>query len=196
MKKNNRGLALVTAMASMLVLGACGASSEAETTDVSVPETEAATVVDTATKSGEESKEAVATESYGFTYKGITIHVNDSMEGVIEALGEPVNYFEAASCAFEGLDKTYTYTSFELTSYPQQDGDHLADIYFKDDTIQTEEGISLYMSKEDMEKAYGTDYSVDGNSYIYERGEGQLVFIIEENEIVSIEYVSTVKYLG
>ena len=55
-----------------------------------------------------------------FTYNGCTIAMNGAAAPVIAALGEPESYTEAASCAFDGLDKTYGYgsckTSRELTA--------------------------------------------------------------------------------
>ena len=138
--------------------------------------------------------ETAKDKSYIFTCDGIEISVNDDIEVVIDKLGEPLAYFEAASCAFEGLDKFYTYSSFQLDTYPKNGKDMLASIYFKDDLVKTTEGISLYMTKADMIAAYGEATSVNGTEYIYEKGNGCLKFIIEDDEIVSIEYKTKVEY--
>ena len=47
----------------------------------------------------------------GFTYTNgsVTIEMNSDAAAVVEKLGEPLDYFESESCAFEGLDKVYTY---------------------------------------------------------------------------------------
>lgn len=132
--------------------------------------------------------------SYIFTYDGMEISVNEDIESVVEKLGEPVAYYEAASCAFEGLDKIYTYASFRLDTYPQDGKDILASIYFKDDLVKTTEGISLYMTKDDMIKAYGEATTVNDNEYIYEKGNGCLRFILKDDEIISIEYQTKVEY--
>ena len=132
--------------------------------------------------------------SYVFVYDGMELSVNEEIESVIDKLGEPVSYYEAASCAFEGLDKIYTYSSFQLDTYPQNGKDMLASIYFKDDLVQTKEGISLYMTKDDMIKAYGDATTVNDNEYIYEKGNGRLRFILKDNEIISIEYQTKVEY--
>lgn len=132
--------------------------------------------------------------SYVFVYDGMELSVNEEIESVIDKLGEPVSYYEAASCAFEGLDKIYTYSSFQLDTYPQNGTDMLASIYFKDDLVQTKEGISLYMTKDDMIQAYGDATTVNGNEYIYEKGNGRLRFILKDNEIISIEYQTKVEY--
>lgn len=143
------------------------------------------------TNSGNENKNEA---SYVFIYDGMELSVNEEIESVIDKLGEPVSYYEAASCAFEGLDKIYTYSSFQLDTYPQNGKDMLASIYFKDDLVQTKEGISLYMTKDDMIKAYGEATTVNGNEYIYEKGNGRLRFILKDDEIISIEYQTKVEY--
>ena len=42
---------------------------------------------------------------------------------VVDELGEADDYFESESCAFEGLDKVYTYPGFKLNTYPVDDKD-------------------------------------------------------------------------
>ena len=41
--------------------------------------------------------------------------MNTDVAPVIEALGEPLHYFESESCAFKGLNK-YTYGGFEIST--------------------------------------------------------------------------------
>ncbi len=132
--------------------------------------------------------------SYLFSFEGMELSVNEDIEAVIAKLGEPLAYFEAPSCAFEGVDKIYTYASFQLDTYPIDGKDMLASIYFKDDLVATKEGISLYMSKDDMIKAYGEATTVNDNEYIYEKGDGRLRFILDGDEIISIEYQTKVEY--
>ena len=133
-------------------------------------------------------------EGYVFLYQGVEYVVNAEIEGVTETLGEPVSYYEAASCAFEGLDKIYTYSSFVLYTYPDNGVDRLASIYFMDDLVETKEGITLYMSQDDMLAAYGEPTSVNDNVYVYEKGNGNLTFILKDGEIISIEYQTKVDY--
>lgn len=175
------------------VMAGCGAQpanatpESQETVPAAVSETE------TAETQAEQEEEGTA-DSFVFEYEGTEISVNQEMAGVLEALGEPNSYFEAASCAFEGLDKMYTYSSFEIDTYPEGDKDYISCIYFKDDMVQTQEGVSLFMTQADMESAYGTDYEMDNGAFVYTKGNGQLSFIIENDEIVSIEYKTMVDY--
>lgn len=131
-------------------------------------------------------------ERFVFLYDEFKIYVNQDMENVLAAIGEPQSYFEATSCAFDGLDKIYTYGSFEIDTYPDGDKDYIASIYLKDDAVETEEGVSLFMTRKDMEEAYGEEYELESGSFVYQKGDGMLCFVIENGEIISIEYKTTV----
>jgi len=127
---------------------------------------------------------------YVFEYKGVKIAVEAPSTAILEALGEPMNYFEAPSCAFEGMDKIYTYSGFEFQTYTEGDKDYIASIRFLDDTVATPEGIGLNAGLEDVIAAYGDDYKQSFSQYTYTKGKCNLRFIIENNEVVSVEYVS------
>ena len=215
---------LAAMMAAVLVLAGCGgaqetsapaadttaaestaAAEEAAETETAAEENEAATENETAAEETVESEVAETQENAGkdasgasdtfvFEYDGIQMAVNQEASSVLEALGEPASYFEAASCAFEGLDKMYTYSSFEVDTYPEGDVDYISCIYFLDDLVETQEGICLYMTQADMEEAYGTDYEELNGAFVYTKGNGQLSFIIENDEIVAIEYKTMVDY--
>ncbi|HHY81696.1 MAG TPA: lipoprotein [Clostridiales bacterium] len=128
-----------------------------------------------------------------FEYNGVEIPVNTDAAPVIEALGEPLDYFEAESCAFQGLDKTYYYSGFELTTYPKDDDtDYISTIYFQDDSVSTPEGICIGSSAEDVIKAYGEDYTGGEGSYVYTLGDSTLTFVTENDVVVSITYQAIV----
>ena len=93
-------------------------------------------------------------------------------------LGEEKNYSEIASCAFEGLDKTYTYENYEITTFP--DGDK--------DKVSTTEGVKISDDKEKMISTYGEEYETQGNQYKYNKGKTNIEFIVENDIITSIQY--------
>ena len=92
---------------------------------------------------GDGSAEHAGAKGYVFTVGGITVEMDADAAPIVEGLGEPVSYFEAASCAFEGLDKMYTYNGFELDTYPKGEKDYVSTVILKDDTVLTPEGIGL-----------------------------------------------------
>ncbi|HBG77138.1 MAG TPA: hypothetical protein DDW86_09305, partial [Clostridiales bacterium] len=65
-------------------------------------------------------------EGYSYEYNGIKIPMNVDAAPIVKKLGKPANYFEAASCAFQGLDKVYTYSNFEIGTYPKGDKDFIS----------------------------------------------------------------------
>lgn len=132
-----------------------------------------------------------AGQGYVFRYNGVTVSVDGDMAPVLEGLGEPTGYFEAASCAFEGLDKTYTYGSFEIVTYPQGEKDCVSTIILKDDTVSTAENISIGSSLENVTNAYGTDYTKQGNMLVYRKGGMRLCILVENDTVTSIQYFST-----
>lgn len=137
-----------------------------------------------------------ALKGYIFEAEGtdgtVSITTDIEMAPVLEKLGEPVKYFEAASCAFQGLDKVYTYQHFEIDTYPDGDKDIISSIILKDDLIETPEGLCIGMSKADMESVYGTDYEEKGNMCVYTKDGMHLSVLVENGVITSIEYGSAV----
>lgn len=131
-------------------------------------------------------------KGYVFEYNGVKIGMDMEAAPIIASLGEADTYFEAPSCAFEGLDKTYSYGSFEIDTYEQDGKDYIAAIFFCDDLIETPEGVCLFGTKADMVKAYGENYKEEFGMLVYEKDGMKLKFIVEGDEITSIEYNSTV----
>ena len=127
-------------------------------------------------------------QNFSFQYKGVTISLHDAAEPIIAKLGEPVKYTESASCAFEGLDKSYYYGSFYLETYPQGDKDFVSGWWFADDSVTTPEGIYIGSSKAEVEKAYGTDGYNGTNAYTVNKDAGMLTIILENDVVSYIQY--------
>ena len=118
--------------------------------------------------------------------------VDQDMAEIADQLGEPDSYYEEPSCAAQGIAKIYTYPGFEIETYPDGEKDLIACVVLKDDSVATPEGIDLSMTKEDILKAYGSDYEESGNGMVYEKDGTKLCFIMEGDDIASIEYNSPV----
>lgn len=137
-----------------------------------------------------DSDDADELKGYVFTADGVDMAMDMEMEDVLAKLGEPVSYFEAASCAFQGLDKVYTYNHYEIDTYPDGDDDRISSIILKDDLIATPEGLSIGMTKADMENAYGTGYETNGNMCVYTKDGMHLSILVENDAVTSIQYNS------
>lgn len=135
-------------------------------------------------------------DGFKFKYNGVTVPMNVDAKPVIDNLGESMDYFEAASCAFQGLDKIYYYSGFELSTYPQGEKDFISAVNLLDDTVATEEGIYLGSSMDDVIDAYGEDYSQENDFYTYTMDDSQLTFVIENDVVIGITYGAVVEGLN
>ena len=184
----------ITMAAGLLLFSGCGDSEKVIDGDVAN--------VTTGSRSGESSgapenaqtqesqAETVVSRGYVLQVNNVTVEVDADAAPVLEALGEPVSYFEAASCAFEGLDKIYTYNGFEIDTYPSKDRDLVSAVILKDDSIATPEGICIGDSLEKLREVYG-EATQENGMLIYARDGMKLCFILQDDSIVSIEYRST-----
>lgn len=128
------------------------------------------------------------TRGYLFEVKGVAIAMHDEAEGVLQGLGSAMEYFEAESCAFQGMEKVYTYSGFELHTYEMDGVDYVAAIVFLDDSVATKEGVYLFSSLEDVLEAYGDSYTKTKDMYYYDLNRCRLAFLIEEGEVTFLEY--------
>ena len=120
---------------------------------------------------------------------GYIVAIDDNMADVLAALGEPLSYFEATSCAFEGLDKTYTYSGFSITTRPDEDlQDYVNLILLTDDSVSTQEGVYIGCSADDVTAAYGEGSRTE-NVIRYTKGNSAMNFILEGDKVISIEYL-------
>lgn len=138
-------------------------------------------------KDGEEGEEL----GYVFEINDIKIAMHAEAEPILAKLGEPMDEFEADSCAFQGKERVYTYSGFEVHTYEKDKKDYIASVLFIDDSISTKEGVYLYSDIEKALEIYGDDYIKEDNSYKYRSGKSEFVLLFEDDEIVSIEYVAT-----
>ncbi|MBQ9346241.1 MAG: hypothetical protein IJT94_02725 [Oscillibacter sp.] len=172
--------------AALLLLTACGAS-ENSGTDVPSPDANPGVT--------EVAEPAAGTETTGapyvFTASGTDIVIDAEAAPILAALGDAASYYEAASCAFEGLDKYYTYGSYEVDTYPDESGvDRISAVLLKDDLVSTAEGVSIGSSREDVAAAYG-EGAEEGASLVYEKGGMKLMFILDSDGAVeSIQYLT------
>jgi len=123
-----------------------------------------------------------------FLYNGMEIAMGVEAAPVLEVLGEPKSYTETPSCLFEGVDKTYYYDGFYLTTSPSPEGDRIRKLWFADDSVQTPEGIAIGDEAAEVVEAY--DVETCGDVYFYDRGDTCLNIITRKGIVTSVQYVS------
>lgn len=184
----------MTMAAALLLLAGCGDSERVISGEV-VNVTTGSQVQEVAGEQeglqpSSQQEQTTAVKGYVFVTGGVTVEMDGDMAPVLAALGEPASYFEAASCAFEGLDKIYTYNGFEIDTYPAQDTDLVSAVILKDDSVTTAEGICIGDSLEKLLAAYGEGNRENG-MLVYEKDDMKLCFILQDDSVISIEYRST-----
>lgn len=185
MKKNHekgngkgRAAAALVGLCMVMVLGLCACGESKETIGGSTEKNE------------ENQKEKAA--GYTFKANGVSMNVDMDMADISEELGEPAGTFEEPSCAAQGTAYIYTYSGFQITTYPDGDKNLIGYITLKDDTVATPEGIDLSKTKDDVIAAYGDDYTGDDRQLSYKKGDMTLNFIFDGDALASIEYASSV----
>lgn len=132
-------------------------------------------------------------DAFVFTYNGVSIAMNAPADSIIEALGDNYTYFEAPSCAYEGMDKVYTYNSIVVRSYTRDGVDYIAAVELKDDTVSTAEGIRIGSTEDDVRAAYGEDGQPGTAGIEYIKGDSFISFIFENGAVVAITYTAIVE---
>lgn len=132
--------------------------------------------------------EAEASSTYVFTYNGTTATVDEAADKVISGFGDGYKYFESPSCAFQGLDKVYTYNSFLVRTYPKDDVDYVLSIELRDDSISTPEGVFIGSSEDDVRAAYGDPTEETSGGLEYTQGNCTLAFVINDGKVSAISY--------
>ena len=138
--------------------------------------------------SQEEAPAPEGEEAHRVTLNGTVVEMQDAAQPVLEKLGEAVNVQQIPSCAFDGVETTYFYGSFYLTTYPGEAGEVIASVWFVDDSLATGEGVRIGDSREAVEDTYpGLTVSGD-NAVEILRGNTKLVILLTEDRVSSIQY--------
>jgi len=166
-----KSLVAVAVLSASMMLAACGNAGQ--------------------NNAGSNATQAVAQSNskYYFTAKNTDLKIDGNLTEYTTALGEPSGgYYEAKSCAFDGMDKFYTYDSFVLQGYQKDGQDRLYAITLSDDSVKTKEGVRIGDKKDKVVSAYGNEYKEENGQLIYTSENTSLVFVIKGDTVESIQY--------
>ena len=127
-------------------------------------------------------------EGFAFPFQGTIIHMDQNMAEVLEQLGEPLGVFEAPSCAFDGIDRIFSFPGIQIHTYPDGDFDFVHTISIRDDSVTTMNGIFLGSDWDDVVAAYGDDYEQEFGMFTFTVGRTTLSFFIEDGMVIGILY--------
>jgi hypothetical protein len=126
--------------------------------------------------------------AFAFNMGSHVIEMDQSITDVIQMLGEPLGVFEAPSCAFDGIDRVFSYPGVQIHTYPGDDDDYVHTISLRDDSVKTMEGIYLGSSLSSVIEVYGNDFVLDSGMYTFTRGQTTLAFYVEDDMVIGITY--------
>lgn len=183
MKKSLVAAAVVVAMG---LLAGCGSNEKVISGDVNNNPAAATEVM------ADEAAAEVTTNGYVFTSAGTDVVIDAKAEPIIAALGEPVTYFEATSCAFGDLDKTYTYRGFEVDTYSLEGVDYVSAVVLLDDSVTTPEGLAIGDSASKVAEVYGEATQDTGSMLVFKKDKMKLDIQITDDAVTSIQYLNTI----
>ena len=125
---------------------------------------------------------------FAFAMGAFVIEMDQNIAHVLDMLGEPLGVFEAPSCAFDGIDRIFSYPGVQIHTYPEGDDDFVHTISLRDDSVRTMGGIYLGNSPDAVFDAYGDGYEQEFGMFTYTRGMTTLSFYIENDMVLSITY--------
>lgn len=189
-----RTLIFALSLALLFTLAACGGQESKPSTPA--PDADTSTAEPDA-PAAPAAPTPAAHSKYVLTYRDCPLPMNAEFAPLLDFLGEPDSYFEATSCAFDGLDKTYTYAGLEIITYPDGDQDFISSVRILDNSAATPEGITIGSTQEDVTAAYGEGFQAIGKQYVYEDGDAELSVLFDDGgTAISVEYTAINDLLG
>lgn len=172
--KMKKFIALVLALILILSLAAC-TETKPKTTDPETTGTTAAT-------EGTQPQEG----SYSFTASGVELTPGAAFDPAV--LPEADFTYEVPSCAIEGTDLVYNYATFELTAYDDGSGAVIYSVFLIDANLTTPEGLAIGDDAARVTELYGSDCQKTDNQLTYTKGATQLIILLQDDTVISIEY--------
>lgn len=133
-----------------------------------------------------------APKGYGFTYKGVTVYMDSKADKLLKKAGKPKKKTESKSCAYDGMDRTYTYQDLVIKTYSNsaKGAEYINSIELLTSKVKTKEGIKVGSAKNAMIKAYGNGKSQFG-VYTYTKGKCKLMIELDSrNKVSKITYLA------
>ena len=125
--------------------------------------------------------------TFSLKYEGVEVIPGTEFDET--QISKEASVIEVPSCAFEGSDKVYTYDNAEITVADVDGKNTVYSVYFINSEMQTNEGVKIGSTKQDMIDKYGSEYEqVLENRFVYTKNNVELAFIIENDTITGIEY--------
>ncbi len=130
-----------------------------------------------------------------FIHSGKSFLLDSDVLPLLESIGSDYEYLQAPSCVYEGNDKSFLYDDFEIYTYPLNGKDLIDEIIVLTPHYETNRGIKVGSSIDDVKKAYGNDYIDQGGLITFSQNPKDptspvIYFYFENDMVASIHYYS------
>ncbi|MBE6534876.1 MAG: hypothetical protein E7678_07950 [Ruminococcaceae bacterium] len=122
-------------------------------------------------------------------YKGTKIELDKKADSVLSSLGEPKSTASLGDCGGFGTQIKYVYDDIVIYTVKNDSGESIDQIAFSNDIVETEKGICIGDSADDVISAYGEPTTKNANKIEYESGSLILKFGLNGDSVKSIDFI-------
>ena len=146
---------------------------------------------DAETKEKTENKESAGGVSYYFEYNGAKVELGAAADSIIASLGEYKDKKEIGDCGGLGAQVKYSYASFDVYVLESKtDGNVIDQVTFRDDIVETPEGVCIGMSLSDAKTKLGEPTTEADTALEYVSGNKLLRIAISDACVAGIDYMT------
>ncbi len=129
-------------------------------------------------------------QDYSYRIGDKSVYVGQTAAEALQLLGGEYETYEAPSCAAEGTDVFYYYQNLTLVVLNTEKEKIVSQLYFKNDSVATAEGLRIGDPYAKVIDTYGEDYLIEGTALNYQGNKMQLVIGIKDQKVDSVTYKS------
>ena len=121
----------------------------------------------------------------------LNVHIDDDVKLVIASLGDDYTFDEANSCAYKGMDKSFSYDGIIISTLPIDGKDVICEIFITSDKYETSRGVKIGQKKSYVENVYGENYTLEDGVLTYWIGEEnnpkspKLYFTLDDEDLIT-----------
>ena len=127
------------------------------------------------------------TSALSLSYRGVELTVGMPADEAIAALGEDYTLKESESCAGQGMDRMYTYSSMRLYVFAPTEGEAvISSVSYTDDGVATTDGLRIGSTAADVVAAMGEPDEKSDARLVYRADGAVLTFGLRDGVVVSV----------
>ena len=128
---------------------------------------------------------------YEFVNEGVTVTPGADAKPVLEALAvKKLQESAKGSClgGVDGEDVRYVYSGFCIETFRTSTEEEIRWVVFTDDSVETQRGIRVGSTADEVKAAYGSNNSETESLLRYQGGGTELRFTLRDGVVIGIEY--------